>query len=93
MSAARSNETGGTSPGAVYMPLNELSGHCPKLTDDRPLITFRTDGIRSAGVANLLVENGLHAIHVSWGLVDRRAAGKPLIPRGVVAADPGPRTS
>lgn len=63
------------------MPLKELSGRCPKRTDDRPLITFRTDGIRSAGVANLLVENGLYATHMSWGLVDRRAAGKPLTTR------------
>ncbi|MFD4759497.1 rhodanese-like domain-containing protein [Streptomyces sp. NPDC058439] len=68
-------------PGAVHIPLEELSGRCPELPDDRPLITFRTGGIRSAGAANLLAEKGFYAVDMNWGPVDRRAAGKPLISR------------
>ncbi|MER8090969.1 rhodanese-like domain-containing protein [Streptomyces sp. NPDC058316] len=65
----------------MHTPLEELSGRCPELPDDRPLITFRISGIRSASAANLLVENGFYAVDTNWGLADRRAAGKPLTTR------------
>ncbi len=68
-------------PGAVHIPLEELPDRCPELPDDRLLITFCTGGIRSAGAANLLVENGFEAVNMSRGLVDRRAAGGPLTTR------------
>jgi rhodanese-related sulfurtransferase len=46
--------------------------------DDRLLVTFCTGDIRSAGAANLLVENGFDAVNMSGGLIQWRAAGGPL---------------
>ncbi|MGV9796876.1 rhodanese-like domain-containing protein [Mycobacterium sp. NPDC003449] len=67
-------------PGAVHMPLEALPGHCLELPEDRLLITFCTGGLRSAGAANLLVENGFEAVNMSGGLIHWRAAGGPLTP-------------
>jgi rhodanese-related sulfurtransferase len=66
-------------PGAVHIPLDELPQRCSELPDDRLLITFCTGGLRSAGAANLLVENGFDAVNMSRGLLDWRAAGGPLM--------------
>jgi rhodanese-related sulfurtransferase len=68
-------------PDAVHMPLEVLPERCPELPEDRLLITFCTGGIRSAGAANLLVENGFEAVNMSRGLIDWRAAGGPLTTR------------
>ncbi|MFE6487973.1 rhodanese-like domain-containing protein [Streptomyces sp. NPDC057757] len=68
-------------PGAIHMPLEELPERCLELPDDRLLITFCTGGIRSAGAANLLVENGFEAVNMSRGLVDWRAVGGALTTR------------
>ncbi|MEV6659559.1 rhodanese-like domain-containing protein [Nocardia fluminea] len=68
-------------PGAVHMPLEVLPSRCPELPEDRLIITFCTGGLRSAGAANLLVENGFEAVNMSRGLIDWRAAGGPLTPR------------
>ncbi|MFV8052436.1 rhodanese-like domain-containing protein [Mycobacterium sp. 48b] len=65
-------------PTAVHTPLEELPGRCLDLPDDRLIITFCTGGIRSAGAANLLVENGFEAVNMSGGLIHWRAAGGPL---------------
>ncbi|MCM3804289.1 rhodanese-like domain-containing protein [Streptomyces solisilvae] len=66
-------------PGAMHMPLEVLPERCLELPDDRLLITFCTGGIRSAGAANLLMENGFDAVNMSRGLVDWRIAGGPLV--------------
>lgn len=68
-------------PGAVHVPLESLADRCLELPDDRLLITFCTGGIRSAGAANLLVENGYDATNMSGGLIHWRAAGGPLTVR------------
>jgi rhodanese-related sulfurtransferase len=65
-------------PGAVHAPLEELLDRCAEFPDDRLIITFCTGGLRSAGAANLLVENGFEAVNMSGGLVHWRAAGGPL---------------
>lgn len=65
-------------PGSVHAPLDVLLERCLEIPDDRLLITFCTGGLRSAGAANLLVENGFEAVNMSRGLVDWRAAGGPL---------------
>ena len=65
-------------PGAVHAPLEVLLERCLEFPDDRLLITFCTGGIRSAGAANLLVENGFDAVNMSGGLIHWRAAGGPL---------------
>ncbi|MBY8857959.1 rhodanese-like domain-containing protein [Nocardia sp. CA2R105] len=65
-------------PGAVHAPLEVLLDRCAEFPEDRLLITFCTGGLRSAGAANLLVENGFEAINMSGGLVQWRAAGGPL---------------
>lgn len=65
-------------PGAVHMPLEQLPHRCLELPDDRLLITFCTGGLRSAGAANLLMENGFEAVNMSGGLIQWRAAGGPL---------------
>lgn len=66
-------------PGAVHIPLDELPDRCLELPDDRLIITFCTGGIRSAGAANLLVENGFDDANMSRGLIDWRAAGGALV--------------
>lgn len=68
-------------PDAVHMPLEVLPQRCLELPDDRLLITFCTGGLRSAGAANLLVENGFDAVNMSRGLIDWRAAGGRLTDR------------
>ncbi|KAA0942584.1 hypothetical protein FGF04_02650 [Streptomyces apricus] len=67
-------------PGAVHLPPETLSARLPELPEDRLLITFCTGGIRSAGAANLLMENGFEAANMSRGLFEWRAAGGPLTP-------------
>jgi rhodanese-related sulfurtransferase len=67
-------------PGAVHIPLEALPQRCPELPDDRLLIAFCTGGLRSAGAANLLVENGFEAVNMSGGLIHWRAAGGQLTP-------------
>lgn len=65
-------------PNAVHLPLEALPDGCLELPEDRLLITFCTGGIRSAGAANLLVENGFDAVNMSGGLIQWRAAGGRL---------------
>ncbi|MEJ2871339.1 rhodanese-like domain-containing protein [Actinomycetospora sp. OC33-EN08] len=65
-------------PDAVHLPLEVLPARCVELPDDRLLITFCTGGLRSAGAANLLVEQGFDAVNMSRGLIDWRAAGGSL---------------
>ncbi len=68
-------------PGSVHVPLATLTNRCLELPDDRLLITFCTGGLRSAGAANLLTENGFDAVNMSGGLIHWRAAGGALIDR------------
>ena len=68
-------------PSAVHLPLEALPEGCLDLPDDRLLITFCTGGIRSAGAANLLVENGFEAANMTGGLIQWLAAGGPLVDR------------
>ncbi|MBH0776090.1 rhodanese-like domain-containing protein [Nocardia bovistercoris] len=68
-------------PVAVHLPLENLLERCAELPDDRLLITFCTGGLRSAGAANLLVENGFEAVNMSGGLIQWRAAGGALTAR------------
>jgi rhodanese-related sulfurtransferase len=72
-------------PGSVHLPLEDLLERCGDLPDDRLLLTFCTGGLRSAGAANLLREEGFEALNVIRGLVGWRAAGGPL---RTSAADP-----
>ena len=65
-------------PGAVHLPLEVLPQRCIELPDDRLLIAFCTGGLRSAGAANLLVENGFDAKNMTGGLIGWRAAGGAL---------------
>jgi rhodanese-related sulfurtransferase len=69
-------------PDAVHMPLEQLPGRCLELPENRLLITFCTGGLRSAGAANLLVENGFEAVNMSDGLIQWRAAGGALVEPG-----------
>ncbi|MHA3021871.1 rhodanese-like domain-containing protein [Mycobacterium sp. BMJ-28] len=68
-------------PDAVHMPLEALPERCAELPDDRLIIAFCTGGLRSAGAANLLVENGFEAVNMSGGLVQWRSAGGQLTDR------------
>ncbi|GAS95967.1 rhodanese domain-containing protein [Mycolicibacterium canariasense] len=52
-----------------------------ELPEDRMHITFCAGGLRSAGAANLLVENGFEAVNMSGGLIQWRAAGGQLTTR------------
>jgi rhodanese-related sulfurtransferase len=65
-------------PGAVHLPLEQLTAGCAELPEDRLLITFCTGGLRSYGAANVLIEYGFEAKNMSGGLVDWRAAGGAL---------------
>ncbi|MEU4838853.1 rhodanese-like domain-containing protein [Nocardia testacea] len=69
-------------PGAVHLPLEQLTTGYEQLPDDRLLITFCTGGLRSYGAANLLIEYGFEAKNMSGGLVEWRAAGGSLEPGG-----------
>ncbi|WP_068280437.1 rhodanese-like domain-containing protein [Aldersonia kunmingensis] len=68
-------------PGAVHAPLEVLLERCVDFPEDRLLIAFCTGGLRSAGAANLLVENGFDAVNMSGGLIGWRSAGGLLTDR------------
>ncbi|GLY18888.1 hypothetical protein Kisp01_59020 [Kineosporia sp. NBRC 101677] len=65
-------------PGSVHLPLEQLPRRISELPEERLIIAFCTGGLRSAGAANLLVENGFEAVNMSRGLVEWRAAGGAL---------------
>jgi len=65
-------------PGSMNIPLAELETRAEELPEERPVIVFCTGGLLSTGAANLLLELGVDAMHVSRGLIAWRAAGAPL---------------
>ena len=65
-------------PGAVHIPLGELSARYTELGRDRPLFVICRSGNRSAHAAHALAGAGWDARNVSDGMRGWQAAGRPM---------------
>ncbi|WP_406432113.1 rhodanese-like domain-containing protein [Streptomyces sp. NBC_00631] len=78
-------------PGAVHIPLAELSEGIPLPTraQERPLIVICRSGNRSRRAAELLTARGAKAVDVIGGMLEWAEAGLPVVDsqglRGTVA--------
>ncbi|MFF7234934.1 rhodanese-like domain-containing protein [Streptomyces collinus] len=74
----------GHAPGAVHLPLSELSelsagAGLPAAAQDRPLVVICRSGNRSRRAAALLAARGADAVDVIGGMRDWAAAGLPVV--------------
>jgi rhodanese-related sulfurtransferase len=56
-------------PGAVNIPLGELSGRTGELPTDRPIVVVCHSGVRSASAADALAASGWPAENLAGGAV------------------------
>ncbi|MGW5278056.1 rhodanese-like domain-containing protein [Streptomyces collinus] len=74
----------GHAPGAVHLPLSELSGlsagaGLPAAAHARPLVVICRSGNRSRRAAELLAARGADAVDVIGGMREWAAAGLPVV--------------
>lgn len=67
----------GMIPGAIHIPLGQLSARAGELDRERPVITVCRNGRRSAGAAEQLEAAGFDAATMGGGMVAWHAAGLP----------------
>lgn len=67
----------GMIPGAIHIPLGQLSARAGELDRERPVITVCRSGRRSAGAAEQLEAAGFDAATMGGGMVAWHAAGLP----------------
>ena len=67
----------GTIPGAIHIPLGQLSARAGELDRERPVITVCRSGWRSAHAAEQLEAAGFDATTMSGGMLAWHAAGLP----------------
>jgi rhodanese-related sulfurtransferase len=73
----------GRAPGAVHIPMSELTGRLGELPGDQdPLYIICRSGGRSARVVEFLVAQGYPAVNVDGGMQAWAAAGRPLVADG-----------
>ncbi|MGC5617525.1 rhodanese-like domain-containing protein [Georgenia sp. Z1491] len=68
----------GHAPGAVHIPLGELTERADELGDDDILVICRTGG-RSARAAQWLNQSGYDAWNVDGGMTGWAAAGREIV--------------
>jgi rhodanese-related sulfurtransferase len=64
-------------PGAVLVPMDELSARLPDLDKERPLYLICRSGHRSAAVCEALAPLGYDAVNVTGGTIAWLQAGHP----------------
>jgi rhodanese-related sulfurtransferase len=64
-------------PGAVLIPLDQLSARLPELDKEQPLYVVCRSGHRSAAVCDALEPLGYDAVNVSGGTIAWIRAGLP----------------
>jgi rhodanese-related sulfurtransferase len=77
----------GRIPGAVHIPLMQLSARAASLPADQPIVFQCRSGGRSLMAAQALRASGLQAYSLAGGLFAWQDAGLPLEPDGAVVAD------
>jgi rhodanese-related sulfurtransferase len=65
-------------PGAVLMPMGQLSSRLHELDRDRPVYVVCATGNRSAAMTDLLVANGYDAYSVAGGTSAWARSGRPV---------------
>jgi rhodanese-related sulfurtransferase len=79
----------GRIPGAVHIPLAELSTRTDELDKERPVILYCRGGNRSTMAADALEEAGYDAAKLAEGIVGWEQESLPLEPEGGWVADSG----
>jgi phage shock protein E len=69
---------GGYIPGAVNIPLQELSSRLSEVPKDQPIVVYCRSGNRSAQAVDLLTEAGYTGLYDLGGIIDWGAAGLPV---------------
>lgn len=76
-------------PGAVHIPLDELSQRAAEIEKDRPVILYCRGGNRSAMATTALAEAGYDAAKLSEGAVGWEEEELPFEPEGGYVAESG----
>ena len=76
-------------PGAVHIPLDELSQRAAEIDKDRPVILYCRGGNRSAMATTALAEAGYDAAKLSEGAVGWEEEELPFEPEGGYVAESG----
>jgi rhodanese-related sulfurtransferase len=79
----------GRIPGALHIPLAELSGRAGELDGNRPVVLYCRGGNRSTMATDALEAAGYYAAKLEEGIVGWRDAGLPLEPEGGYVAESG----
>ena len=79
----------GRIPGAVHLPLAELSERAGEIDKERPVVLYCRGGNRSTMATEALTAEGYEASKLSEGIVGWAAAGKPLDPEDGAVAESG----
>ena len=79
----------GHPPGAVHIPLDELSQRAAEIDKDRPVILYCRGGNRSAMATTALAEAGYDAAKLSEGAVGWEEEELPFEPEGGYVAESG----
>jgi rhodanese-related sulfurtransferase len=66
-------------PGAVLVPLSELTARVTEFPDDQPLLLICRTGGRSMRAAEFLAEHGRDVTNVAGGTLAWIATGKPVV--------------
>jgi len=76
-------------PGAVHIPLDQLSQRAAEIDKDRPVILYCRGGNRSAMATTALAEAGYDAAKLSEGAVGWEEEELPFEPEGGYVAESG----
>jgi rhodanese-related sulfurtransferase len=66
-------------PGAVLVPLSELTSRVPDFPEDRPLLLICRSGGRSMRAAEFLAEHGRDVTNIAGGTLAWIATGRPVV--------------
>jgi len=83
----------GRIPGAVHLPLAELSERVGEIDRDRPVVFYCRGGNRSTMATEALVAEGYEALKLTEGIVGWAEDGKPLDPEDGAVAESGEAAS
>jgi len=83
----------GRIPGAVHLPLAELSERAGEIDKERPVVLYCRGGNRSTMAAEALSAEGYEALKLTEGIIGWVEAGEPLEPEGGQVAESGEAAS
>ncbi|HEX7245925.1 MAG TPA: rhodanese-like domain-containing protein [Solirubrobacterales bacterium] len=83
----------GRIPGAVHLPLAELSERAGEIDKERPIVFYCRGGNRSTMATEAMVAEGYEASKLTEGIVGWAEAGQALEPEGGQVAESGEAAS